>query len=56
VRSVSRIDARLKESEKLGFKIAYMPIHSLKHLTLSVKAVETVSNLTRQLFGAATVK
>lgn len=55
VRAVSRMESRLKESEKLGFNIAYMPNHSLKHLTLSVKAVETVNNLARQLFGATSI-
>lgn len=51
VRSVSRMDARLKESEKLGFKLAYTPAHNFKDLALSVKAVETVQGLARQLFG-----
>jgi len=56
VRAVSRMESRLKESEKLGFNIVYMPNHSLKHLTVSVKAVETVNNLARQLFGATAAK
>lgn len=51
VRAVSRMDARLKESEKLGFSLAYTPTHTLKDLTLSVKTIETVQMLARQLFG-----
>ncbi len=52
VRAVSRMEARLKESEKLGFTVAYTPQHTLKDATISVKSVETVQNLARQLFGA----
>jgi DNA repair protein RadA/Sms len=51
VRSVSRMDARLKESGKLGFTVAYTPVHNFKDLTLKVKAVETAQGLARQLFG-----
>jgi DNA repair protein RadA/Sms len=52
VRGVSRMDARLKESEKLGFERAFVPPHSFKDLTLAVKSVETVQTLTRDIFGA----
>lgn len=52
VRTVSRMEGRLKESEKLGFSLAYTPVHSLKDLTISVKSVETVHKLARQLFGS----
>lgn len=51
VRAVSRMDARLKESEKLGFSVAYTPIHTLKDLTLKLNTVETVQALARQLFA-----
>ncbi|MEQ1704554.1 MAG: DNA repair protein RadA [Rickettsiales bacterium] len=50
VRSVSRTDARLKESEKLGFSIAYTPSSQLKDLTLKIKPVKTVQGLASQLF------
>ncbi len=50
VRSVSRTDARLKESEKLGFSSAYTPVSQLKDLTLKIKPVETVQGLASQLF------
>ncbi len=54
VRSVARAESRLKESEKLGFKGAVIPPNgSFKGLTLAIKPVETVSDLARQLFGAA---
>ncbi len=54
VRSVARAESRLKESEKLGFKGAVIPpTGSFKGLTLAIKPVETVSDLARQLFGAA---
>jgi len=52
VRAVSRMEARLKESEKLGFSVAYTPSHSLKEVVITVKLVENVQNLARQLFGA----
>jgi DNA repair protein RadA/Sms len=52
VRAVSRMEARLKESEKLGFSVAYTPSHSLKEVAITVKSVENVQNLARQLFGA----
>ena len=53
VRGVSRMEARLKESEKLGFTLAYTPpVHPFKGLTIPIKAVETVSDLARELFGA----
>ncbi|MFW0777921.1 MAG: DNA repair protein RadA [Rickettsiales bacterium] len=54
IRGVSRMEPRLKESEKLGFERAYTPkIDAFKGLTLSLKPVETVSELARELFGAA---
>jgi DNA repair protein RadA/Sms len=57
VRSVARAESRLKESEKLGFKGAVIPpAGSFKGLTLAIKPVETVADLARQLFGAATRK
>ncbi len=53
IRPVSRMEARLKEAEKLGFKQAYLPkTGSFKGLTLALKPVETVSALARELFGA----
>jgi DNA repair protein RadA/Sms len=53
IRSVSRMETRLKESEKLGFKVAYIPKTSaFKGLTMPLKHVETVSDLARELFGA----
>jgi DNA repair protein RadA/Sms len=57
VRGVARAESRLKESEKLGFKGAVTPPGaSFKGLTLAIKPVETVSDLARQLFGAASKK
>jgi len=58
IRSVSRMDARLKEAEKLGFKGAYVPGKkaAFKGLTLPIKPVETVSDLARELFGATARK
>jgi DNA repair protein RadA/Sms len=57
IRSVARMDSRLKESEKLGFAKAFAPASgnaaSLKDLTMSVKSVETVQDLARECFGAA---
>jgi len=54
IRSVARMEARLKESEKLGFASAYMPkTGAFKGLTIALKPVETVSQLARELFGAA---
>jgi len=53
VRAVSRMEARLKESEKLGFTSAYLPKTSpFKGLTLALKHVETVNVLAREMFGA----
>jgi DNA repair protein RadA/Sms len=53
IRGVSRQEARLKEAEKLGFTGAYLPKSgAYKGLTLALKPVETVSALTRELFGA----
>lgn len=61
VRSVARLEARLKEAEKLGFKVAYIPKPSLsgspfKGLTLTLKPVESIAGLARELFGAAARK
>ncbi|MEQ1790345.1 MAG: DNA repair protein RadA [Rickettsiales bacterium] len=50
VRAVSRMESRLRESEKLGFSLAYTPNHTLKDLTLSVKTIETIQELARGLF------
>lgn len=54
IRAVSRMDARLKESEKLGFERAYIPpAKAFKGLTLNVKHVDSVSTLAQNLFGKA---
>ena len=57
IRAVSRMEARLKESEKLGFTTAYVPsagvkAGAFKGLTVGLKHVETVPVLMRELFGA----
>ena len=57
IRGVSRTEARLKESEKLGFMSAYIPTpgaksSAFKGLTIDLKHVETVPELLRGLFGA----
>jgi DNA repair protein RadA/Sms len=53
IRSVSRMESRLKEAEKLGFKTAYIPkTGGFKGLTLQQKPVESVGALARTLFGA----
>jgi DNA repair protein RadA/Sms len=53
IRGVARMEARLKEAEKLGFSRAYTPpAKPFKGLTLPIKAVETVADLARELFGA----
>lgn len=51
VRTVSRIEARLKESEKLGFTTAYTPQNNLKEASIKLKSVESVQMLARLLFG-----
>ena len=51
VRTVSRMEARLKESEKLGFSAAYTPTHSLKDTALTTKPIGTMQDLARMLFG-----
>ena len=57
IRAVARMEARLKEMEKLGFKAAYLPpAKPFKGLTLALKQVETVSILARELFGAPAKK
>ncbi|MDE3060076.1 MAG: DNA repair protein RadA, partial [Pseudomonadota bacterium] len=53
IRPVSRMEARLKEAEKLGFEAAWMPQSgSFKSLTLSINHVENIAALARGLFGA----
>jgi len=43
IRAVSRMEARLKEAEKLGFESAYIPKSgAFKGLTVSLKHVEKV--------------
>jgi len=57
IRPVSRMEARLKESEKLGFTKAYAPkCGPFKGVSLPIKTVETVSGLARELFGVAARK
>ena len=57
IRAVARMDARLKEAEKLGFSTAYLPPSKpFKGLTLSVKHGDSVAALARELFGAASRK
>jgi len=57
IRAVSRMEARLKESEKLGFSTAYLPkTGPFKGLTLSLKHVENVGALAREMFGAPAKK
>ena len=57
IRAVSRMEARLREAEKLGFTSAYIPKSaSFKGLTLAINHVETIVALTRGLFGAASKK
>lgn len=58
VRSVARMEARLKESEKLGFTSAYVPRPSsqqagFKGFSIGIKLVDGVGMLARELFGAA---
>ena len=46
VRSVARIDTRLRESEKLGFKTAYLPPTTApKGLTIALKSLDSVQKL-----------
>lgn len=60
VRAVSRMEARLKESEKLGFKTAYLPKTSgsapFKSLHIGLKPIDSVNALARELFGSASKK
>ena len=61
IRAVSRLEARMKEAEKLGFSSAYIPKNvsqksNFKGLTLAIKDVETVNMLARQLFGVLSQK
>lgn len=57
IRSVARTEARLRESEKLGFTTAYVPktanVKAFKGLTISLKHVDNVTELARALFGSA---
>ncbi|MGE0754088.1 MAG: DNA repair protein RadA [Alphaproteobacteria bacterium] len=54
IRSVSRMDARLKEAEKLGFAHAMIPpAKPFKGLTLQLKHVDSVTALAQTLFGKA---
>lgn len=46
VRQVTRADARLKEAEKLGFRMSMNPpLKSTKSLTITVKTLDTVKSL-----------
>lgn len=57
IRPVARMEARLKEAEKLGFRAAYLPRSGpFKGLTLTPNHVETVASLARELFGAGARK
>jgi DNA repair protein RadA/Sms len=57
IRTVSRMEARLKEAEKLGFVNAYLPkTGAFKALTLRLNHVENITALARQLFGATAKK
>ena len=53
IRAVSRMEARLKEAEKLGFMSAYLPkTGAFKALSLRSNHVENIAALARGLFGA----
>jgi DNA repair protein RadA/Sms len=57
IRSVARMEARLKEAEKLGFSTAYIPpCKPFKGLKLELKNVDSVGALARELFGATARK
>lgn len=57
IRSVARMESRLREAEKLGFSTAYLPkAQAFKGLTLSLKPVDSVAALARELFGSAAKK
>ncbi|MBY0406361.1 MAG: hypothetical protein K2Q01_01615, partial [Rickettsiales bacterium] len=54
MRTVSRTEARLKESEKLGFTSAYLPKAAtpFKNMPIGLRQVESVNALARVLFGS----
>ena len=53
IRAVSRMEARLKEAEKLGFESAYIPKSgAFKGLTVSLKHVETVKEIIKVIRGS----
>lgn len=60
VRGVARVEARLKESEKLGFASAYIPKSSVQgvgsKLAIGVKGIDSVNTLARELFGGGAKK
>lgn len=57
IRAVTRMDARAREAEKLGFKTAYLPTNkTTKGLTLQINELDNVATLARKLFGAANKK
>lgn len=56
IRSVSRIEQRIFEADKLGFKQIYVPLGNKKGLTklpshISVKFVSKIADICRELFG-----
>lgn len=56
IRAVSRIEQRISEAEKLGFKRIFVPSGNQKALTrktthIEVKAVSKISDICRALFG-----
>ena len=55
IRAVSRIEQRISEAEKLGFKQIFVPYGNQKALTkktaIEVKPVSKVSDICRALFG-----
>ncbi|MDE2630701.1 MAG: DNA repair protein RadA [Alphaproteobacteria bacterium] len=54
IRAVSRVESRLREAEKLGFREAFLPKHSaFKGLTLGLKVVDNVAGLMRVFGGSA---
>lgn len=56
IRAVSRIEQRISEAEKLGFKQIFVPAGNKKALTktsehINVKVVSKISDICRDLFG-----
>ncbi len=50
IRAVARCDTRLRESEKLGFKSAYIPSgHEHKGLTIAIKSLDSVASLLQDI-------